>query len=88
VFHRFEAFEQALLDAVRDRKTGESILAAFARFVSESQGLLAAADASVEIRAINRMIVASPALLVHEQQVFARFTASLAALIAQETRAR
>ena len=34
------------------------------------------------------MIVASPALLAHEQQVTARFTASFAALIAQETGAR
>jgi AcrR family transcriptional regulator len=88
VFQRLEAYEQALLDAVRNRKAGDSILAAFARFVLHSQGLLAAEDASGELRAINRMIVASPALLAHEQQVFARFTASLAALIAQETGAR
>jgi AcrR family transcriptional regulator len=88
VFQRLEAFEQALLDAVRTRKTGESILAAFARFVLDTQGLLTKEDANEELHAINRMIVASPALLAHEQQVFAHFTASLAALIAQETGAR
>jgi AcrR family transcriptional regulator len=88
VFQRLEAFEQGLLDAVRTRKTGESILAGFARFVLDTQGLLTKEDASEELRAINRMILASPALLAHEQQVFARFTASLAALIAQETGAR
>jgi AcrR family transcriptional regulator len=85
VFQRLEAFEQALLDAVRDRKPGESILAAFARFVLDTHGLLADEDASKQLGAVNRMIVASPTLLAHEQQVFARFTASLAALIAQET---
>src|SRR5262249_24765404 len=37
---------------------------------------------------ITRMIAASPALLAHEEQVFARFTASLATLIAEETGAR
>src|SRR5262249_9886377 len=80
--------EQALLDAVRERQAGESILAAFARFVLASQGVLAEEEASEHLRAINRMIVASPALLAHEEQVFARFTASLAALIAEETGAR
>jgi AcrR family transcriptional regulator len=88
VFQRLEAFEQALLDAVRERAAGESILAAFARFVLDSQGVLAEEQASEQLRAINRMISASPALLAHEEQVFARFTASLAALIAEETGAR
>jgi AcrR family transcriptional regulator len=88
VFQRLEAFEQALLDAVRDRKAGESILAAFARFVLDTHCLLADEGASGGLRAVNRMIAASPALLANEQQVFARFTASLAALIGQETGAR
>jgi AcrR family transcriptional regulator len=88
VFKRLEAFEQALLDAVRERAAGESILAAFARFVLDSQGVLGEEEASEHLRAINRMITASPALLAHEEQVFASFTASLAALIAEETRAR
>jgi AcrR family transcriptional regulator len=88
VFQRLEAFEQALLDAVRERAAGESILVAFARFVLDSQGVLAEEEASEHLRAINRMITASPALLAHEEQVFASFTASLAALIAEETGAR
>src|SRR5262245_16089466 len=89
VFQRLEAFEQALLDAVRTRQAGESILAAFARFVLDLQGsLLAEEKASEQLRAISQMIVASPALLAHEEQVFASFTASLAALIAEETGAR
>ena len=39
-----EAFEEALLSAVRERQPGESVLAAFGRFVLEPRGLLAARD--------------------------------------------
>jgi AcrR family transcriptional regulator len=86
VYYSLETFEAALLDAVRQRKPGESILAAFARFVINSHGLLADEGASQQLKALGEMIVSSPALLAHEQQVFARVTASLAALIADETR--
>lgn len=85
VYQLLEAFETDLLNAVRERKPGESILAAFARFVLDSQGLLADEDASERLRALNVMITESETLLAHEQQVFARFTASLAGLIAEET---
>ena len=88
VYHRLETFEAALLDAVRERPPGESILAAFARFVTGSHGLLADEGASGQLTALGRMILDSPALLAHEQQVFARFTASLAMLVAEETGAR
>jgi AcrR family transcriptional regulator len=88
LYHRLESFETALLEAVRGRRPGESILAAFTRFVTESHGLLADEGASRQLTAVGRMIVSSPTLLAHEQQVFARFTASLAALIAEETGTR
>ena len=84
-YHRLEEFEQAMIDAVRDREAGVSILAAFGRFVLDRQGVLGQADASDRLRAIARTIVESPTLLAHEQQVFARFTASLAEAIADET---
>jgi AcrR family transcriptional regulator len=88
VYQRLEAFETDLLNAVRERKPGESILTAFAGFVLGSQGMLADEAASGRLRALNEMITQSETLLAHEQQVFARFTASLAALIAAETGAR
>src|SRR5579862_3458949 len=44
VFHRMEAFEDELLDAVRDRPEGESIVEAFGRFVLRARGFLAADD--------------------------------------------
>jgi AcrR family transcriptional regulator len=90
VYHRLEEFEAGLLDAVRERRQGESILAAFARFAvsSQSSGFLGDRRASDQLHAVTKMIVGSETLLAHEQRVFARFTASLAELIREETGVR
>src|SRR4051794_8345541 len=87
VYWRLEAFEDELLSAVRERAPGESILAAFGRFVLEQRGLLAAQDweSRKQLTELTRTIVESPALLARERQIFDRYTASLAGLIAQET---
>jgi AcrR family transcriptional regulator len=84
-----EAFEEELLASIREREPGESVVAAFGRFVSQPRGLLAARDPeSVErLAAISRVIVESPALLAREQRIFAGYTDSLAALLAEETNA-
>jgi AcrR family transcriptional regulator len=90
-YYRMESFEQELLAALRDRGPGESIPAAFERFVLQPRGALAEPrgdEARERLRSISRTISASPALLAREQQVFARYTDSLAALIADETGAR
>jgi len=86
VYWRLESFEDELLGTVRDRATGESALAAFGRFVLIQRGLLASDDpgARERLTAMTRMIVESPALLAREREVFAAYTASLAALIASE----
>jgi AcrR family transcriptional regulator len=85
-----EAFEESLLDAVRDRPAGESALTAFGRFVTEPRGLLAAKDpeAVERLAAIARVIEASPALLARESQILAGYTDSLAALLREETGAK
>jgi AcrR family transcriptional regulator len=85
-----EAFEEELLSAIRGRAPGESVLAAFGRFVVEPRGLLAARDpdAIEHMARITRVITASPALLAREQRIFARYTETLAAHLAGETRAR
>jgi AcrR family transcriptional regulator len=85
-----EAFEEELLSAIRERATGESILAAFRRFVSRPRGLLASRDPSeVEhLARISRVIAESPALLAREQRIFADYTDSLAELIAEEANAK
>jgi AcrR family transcriptional regulator len=88
VYGRLEAFEDELLSAVRDRARGESALHAFGRFVLEPRGLLAAKDADQQLLAITRMIAESRALLAREEEIFLRYTRSLASLLAEETGSR
>ena len=87
LYSRLEAFEEELLLAVRERRTGESILAAFGRFISVPRGLLASEDPDVveQLAAIVRVIAESPSLVAREQQIYAKYTASLAAVLAEET---
>jgi AcrR family transcriptional regulator len=88
VFWRLGSFEDELLATIRDRAEGEPILAAFGRFVLAGRGLLGQVDpeARERLAAVTRTIVESPALLAREQQIFARYTDSLATLIAGEQR--
>src|SRR5881392_681009 len=88
VYHRLEAFETELLDAIRDRPAGEAALAAFGRFVLEPRGYLASKEPDERFLAVPRMIERSPALLARERQIFERFTLALVALLAEETGAR
>jgi AcrR family transcriptional regulator len=90
VFSGLEAFETALVGAVRDRAPGESIGTAFGRFVAQPRGLLSATDPATlrQLAGITRAITESPALLARERQIFDRYTRALAELIAGETRAR
>ena len=87
LYSRLEAFEEELLSSIRERQPGESVLAAFSRFLSVPRGLMASEDPDVveQLAAIVRVIAESPSLLAREQQVYARYTASLAALLAEET---
>ena len=89
VYRGMEAFEAELLAAVRDRPAGDSIVTAFGRFVLQPRGFLAAPDEeSVHyLIAVAKMIPASPALLAREREILDRYTASLAALIAEDTAA-
>ena len=80
-----EIFEAALVEAVRDRARGESVLSAFRRFVLERSGRLAADDVAEIIATAARIVSASPALQAREREIVARYTDSLAALIAEET---
>jgi AcrR family transcriptional regulator len=87
VYGRLEAFEDELLGAIRDREPGESVLAAFGRFVLQARGFLAAGDeeAASSLLEISRMIASSPALLARERRILADYTDSLARLIAEDT---
>jgi AcrR family transcriptional regulator len=87
VYWRLESFETELLETIRSRAPGESVLSAFGRFATRPRGLLGKYDpeAREQLAALTRMIIESPSLLAREQQIFAGYTASLAALIAEET---
>jgi AcrR family transcriptional regulator len=92
-YSRLEAFEEDLLAAIREREPGKSALDAFADFMLEARGVLAFdstrdPEATEQLRTITRVITESPALLARERQVFARYAASLAALLAEETGAK
>jgi AcrR family transcriptional regulator len=88
-YNRMEVFEEELLASIRDRAPGESVLAALGRFVTTPRGLLAARDPEQveQLAAITRVITQSPALLAREQEIYAKYTDALAALLATETAA-
>jgi AcrR family transcriptional regulator len=90
VYWRLESFEEEMQAAIRGRAPGESIVRAFGRYVQQRRGLLG--DPSPEARKrlveITRIITESPALLAREREIFERYTTSLAALIAEETKAK
>jgi AcrR family transcriptional regulator len=89
VYSGLEAFEDELLTAIRKRPPGQSVIAAFGEFVLEPRGLLTTKDDAAvrQLTAATRMI-ASPALRAREQQILARYTDTLAQLIADEADAR
>ena len=90
-YSRLEAFEEELLEAVRTRAVGESVLHAFSRFLLAPRGVFARLEgddsdtARERLRTMTRVVSESPALLARERQVFDRYTESLAEVIAQES---
>src|SRR3954453_16093464 len=89
-YWQLESFEEGMLEAVQSREPGESIIAAFKRFLLARRGLLGEHDPETRERlvAITRMIVESPSLLTREERVLAGYAQSLAELIADEAGAR
>ena len=87
VFRGLEAFEAGLLAAIRERSPGESVLAAFGRFLRGGRGLLHedGANAREQLGGFARLIAASPALQRREELIFATHAAALAGLLAEET---
>ena len=85
-----EVFEEELLASIRDRAPDESILTAFARFVTTPRGLLTATDPETVERfaAMTRVIEESPALLARERRIFDDYTDALADLLRDETKAK
>ena len=90
-YSRLEAFEEELLQAIREREPGNSVGAAFADFLLRPRGILSLKGsgdndaAARQLTEVTRVITESPALLARERQVFDRYRESLAALMADET---
>lgn len=88
VYWRLETFEDQLVATMDGRAAGESVSAAFRRFLLAQQGLLGDPEAAAYGRlvAINRMVAASPALQRRERDLFDRAAAALAARLALDRR--
>lgn len=86
VFHRMTAFEQELLDALRDRAPGESVVEAFGRFVLQPRGFLTSddPDANENMRAVARVMTGSVALQTRQREILDGYTDALAAVLAAE----
>ena len=84
-YGRMQDFEAALVDAVRARAPGESVLAAFRRFVLDGAKALADEERADAIASAMRIVGGSAALRARERELVARSTHALAALIAEET---
>jgi len=85
-YSQMESFEAALLDAVRERRAGESVLVAYRRFVLDRSSSLA--DRADIITTAARIIDASPALRSREREIVEDSAHTLAELVAAEAGAR
>jgi AcrR family transcriptional regulator len=79
------AFEVELVDAVRRRPAGQSVLRAFEALALSGAERLAADDVAAMIESAARIVSASPALQARAREIDARATDALAAVIAEET---
>ena len=83
-FGGMQFFEEKLLDAVRTRAPGESVLEAFRRPVLAGFPVLADEERIRSIVAARSLISASPSLEAHEREIVARYTRLLAEQLAEE----
>jgi AcrR family transcriptional regulator len=89
VFHRMEDFEEEMLEAIRNREPGTTVVEAFGSFVLEPRGFLKGGEGPREDpRAVTKVFTDSPVLLARERQIFDRYAERLIDLIAKERRVR
>ena len=86
-FYRMEDFEEEMLDAVRNRQPGTSVVDAFGSFVLAPRGFLKAGDTGVDPRAVTKLFTESPALLARERQIFDRYAERLIDVLSEELHA-
>jgi AcrR family transcriptional regulator len=83
-FHRMEDFEEEMLEAIRDREPGSSVVDAFGSFVLQPRGFLKGDGTGGDPLAVTRLFTESPALLAREREIFDRYAERLIDLIAEE----
>ena len=81
-------FEETLVEAVRNRKGGESAADAFSRVLVAGSDQLRTLERARTIARAARAIGASPGLKARERDIVDRYTNELAAVLASETGAR
>ena len=86
VFDPLNAYESGLVEAVRDRPAGMSVVAAFGGYLAHRSGLLGSDDPTARARlvAANRMVATSPHLLARERQIYEDHARALADALARE----
>jgi AcrR family transcriptional regulator len=80
-----QAFWSELVEVVRRRPAGQSVLQAFGAFALSGSERLASEDHAAMVATAARIISASSALQARARAIDARATGALAALIAEET---
>ncbi|TNC24891.1 TetR family transcriptional regulator [Amycolatopsis alkalitolerans] len=87
VYAGMATFENALIEAVRAREPGVSVLDAFRDFLVRPRGALADRDpeAMARVATVARVAAGSAALRARERQNFDQFTSALAELLAAES---
>ena len=85
VFQGMEAFEAALLEAVRSREAGETPVAAVGRFLRDRGRAALDPEIGDVIVAGARVVEASPTLRVREAEILDGHARALARLLAEDT---
>lgn len=80
-------FEEELIESVRSRPKGESVIRAFRRRLLEGAARLETRQSAEAILKAARAVPASPSLAAREREIMERYTQGLADLLAQETAA-
>lgn len=83
-----QVFEEGLIEAVRDRKPGETALKAFRRQVLAGAPNLEARERSDAIVRAGRLVDASPSLQARERQIVDGYTERLAAVLSGDIEAK
>lgn len=86
-FGGMQFFEERLIEAVRSRPRGESVLKAFRRALLDGADGLAARPRQDAILKAAKVVSASPSLVHRERDIVERYTKQLADLLASESNA-